>query len=422
MYDLRWIRENPEAFDAGLTARGLLPLSTDVLARDELARTKRTALQEMQNRRNSLSKQIGKAKSNGENADDLIAEVGKLKAALQEAEEAERELMKVLRNILADLPNCPDEGVPIGKNEDANVEVSSHGTRKKFDFVPRQHFEIGEELGLMDFDAASKLSGARFVVLRGELARLERALSAFMLDIHTQEFDYEEASVPLLVKEHTAFGTGNLPKFEEDLFKTTNDLYLIPTAEMALTNLVRDGVLAEKDLPLRFTAHTPCFRSEAGAAGRDTRGMLRQHQFHKVELVSITHPDESGAELDRMTNCAESILQRLEVPYRVVLLSSGDMGFSARRTYDIEAWLPGQENYREISSCSNCGDFQARRMNARFKPDRGKGTTFVHTLNGSGMAVGRTLIALMENHQLADGGFAIPPALQSYMNGKTRIG
>jgi len=422
MYDLRWIRENPEAFDAGLTARGLSPLSTDILARDELVRTKRTALQEMQNRRNALSKQIGKAKSDGDNADDLIAEVGQLKGTLQEAEEAERELMNALRNILADLPNCPDEGVPIGKDENANVEVSSHGTPKKFDFVPRQHFEIGEELGLMDFAAASKLSGARFVVLRGELARLERALSAFMLDIHTQEFDYEEASVPLLVKEQSAFGTGNLPKFEEDLFKTTNDFYLIPTAEMALTNLVRDGLLAERDLPLRFTAHTPCFRSEAGAAGRDTRGMLRQHQFHKVELVSITHPDESGAELDRMTNCAQSILQRLEVPYRVVLLSSGDMGFSARRTYDIEAWLPGQDDFREISSCSNCGDFQARRMSARFKPDQGKGTTFVHTLNGSGMAVGRTLIAVMENYQLADGGFAIPSVLQSYMNGMTRIG
>ena len=251
---------------------------------------------------------------------------------------------------------------------------------------------------------------------------MERALSAAMLDMHTQEFGYEEISAPLLVKEHTAFGTGNLPKFEEDLFKTTNDFYLIPTAEMVLTNLVRDGVLAERDLPLRYTAHTPCFRSEAGAAGRDTRGMLRQHQFYKVELVSITHPDESCAELERMMACAESILQRLEIPYRVILLSSGDMGFSARRTYDIDAWLPGQDTYREISSCSNCGDFQARRMSARFKPNQGKGTNFVHTLNGSGLAVGRTLIAVMENYQLADGGFAIPVALQPYMNGKTRIG
>ena len=422
MYDLRWIRENPEAFDAGLAARGLQPLATDILARDESARAKRTALQKIQNRRNALSKQIGVAKSKEEDADKLIAEVGQLKGALQQGEEAERELMQALRDILVGLPNWPEEGVPVGEDEEANVVVCSHGDPTDFDFEPKEHFEIGEALGLMDFEAASKLSGARFVVLRGELARLERALSAAMLDIHTQEFGYEETSVPLLVKEHTAFGTGNLPKFEEDLFKTTNDFYLIPTAEMVLTNLVRDGVLAERDLPLRYTAHTPCFRSEAGAAGRDTRGMLRQHQFYKVELVSITHPDESCAELDRMTACAESILQRLEIPYRVILLSSGDMGFSARRTYDIEAWLPGQDTYREISSCSNCGDFQARRMSARFKPNQGKGTNFVHTLNGSGLAVGRTLIAVMENYQLADGGFAIPVALQPYMNGKTRIG
>ena len=422
MYDLRWIRENPEAFDAGLAARGLQPLATDILARDASARAKRTALQKIQNKRNALSKQIGVAKSNDEDADNLIAEVGQLKGALQQGEEAERELMQALRDILVGLPNRPEEGVPVGKDEEANVVVCSHGDPTDFGFEPKEHFEIGEALGLMDFEAASKLSGARFVVLRGELARLERALSAAMLDIHTQEFGYEETSVPLLVKEHTAFGTGNLPKFEEDLFKTTNDFYLIPTAEMVLTNLVRDGVLAERDLPLRYTAHTPCFRSEAGAAGRDTRGMLRQHQFYKVELVSITHPDESCAELDRMMACAESILQRLEIPYRVILLSSGDMGFSARRTYDIEAWLPGQDTYREISSCSNCGDFQARRMSARFKPNEGKGTNFVHTLNGSGLAVGRTLIAVMENYQLADGGFAIPVALQPYMNGKTRIG
>ena len=422
MYDLRWIRENPEAFDAGLAARGLQPLATDILARDASARAKRTALQKIQNRRNALSKQIGAAKSKDEDADNLIAEVGQLKGTLQQGEEAERELMQALRDILVGLPNRPEEGVPVGEDEEANVVVCSHGDPADFDFEPKEHFEIGEALGLMDFEAASKLSGARFVVLRGELARLERALSAAMLDIHTQEFGYEETSVPLLVRGHTAFGTGNLPKFEEDLFKTTNDFYLIPTAEMVLTNLVRDGVLAERDLPLRYTAHTPCFRSEAGAAGRDTRGMLRQHQFYKVELVSITHPDESCAELDRMIACAESILQRLEIPYRVMLLSSGDMGFSARRTYDIEAWLPGQDTYREISSCSNCGDFQARRMSARFKPNQGKGTNFVHTLNGSGLAVGRTLIAVMENYQLADGGFAIPVALQPYMNGKTRIG
>ena len=421
MYDLRWIRENPEAFDAALAARGLAPLASDVLARDEAARANRTALQEMQNRRNALSKQIGAAKSKGEDADALIAEVGQLKGALREGEEVERTLSGALRETLSGLPNRPETDVPVGPDEDSNVEVRRHGEPTKCDFAPREHFEIGEALGLMDFEAASKISGARFVVLHGVLARLERALAAFMLDMHTAEFGYRETSVPMLVKEHTAFGTGNLPKFEEDLFKTTDDFYLIPTAEMVLTNLVRDGVLGEGELPLRFVAHTACFRSEAGAAGRDTRGMLRQHQFYKVEMVSISRPEQSGEELDRMTACAEAILQRLEIPYRVMLLSSGDMGFSARRTYDIEAWMPGQDMYREISSCSNCGDFQARRMAARFKPNQGKGTEFVHTLNGSGLAVGRAMIAVMENYQLADGGFAIPEALQPYLGGKTRI-
>ena len=421
MYDLRWIRENPKAFDAALAARGLAPLASDVLARDEAARANRTALQEMQNRRNALSKQIGAAKSKGEDADALITEVGQLKGALREGEEVERTLSGALRETLSGLPNRPETDVPVGPDEDSNVEVRRHGEPTKFDFAPREHFEIGEALGLMDFEAASKISGARFVVLHGVLARLERALAAFMLDMHTDEFGYRETSVPMLVKEHTAFGTGNLPKFEEDLFKTSDDFYLIPTAEMVLTNLVRDGVLGEGELPLRFVAHTACFRSEAGAAGRDTRGMLRQHQFYKVEMVSISHPEQSGEELDRMTACAEAILQRLEIPYRVMLLSSGDMGFSARRTYDIEAWMPGQDMYREISSCSNCGDFQARRMAARFKPNQGKGTEFVHTLNGSGLAVGRTMIAVMENYQLADGGFAIPEALQPHLGGKTRI-
>jgi seryl-tRNA synthetase len=322
---------------------------------------------------------------------------------------------------LSGLPNQPEADVPVGPDEEANIEVRRHGTPPVFDFKPKEHFEIGEALGLMDFEAASKLSGSRFVVLHGALARLERALSTFMLDIHSTEFGYSETSVPLLVREHTAFGTGNLPKFEEDLFKTTDGFYLIPTAEMVLTNLVRDGVLGEDELPLRFIAHTPCFRSEAGAAGRDTRGMLRQHQFYKVEMVSISHPDDSKNELDRMTGCAEAILQRLGIPYRAMLLSSGDMGFSAKRTYDLEGWMPGQDCYREISSCSNCGDFQARRMSARYKPKQGKGTNFVHTLNGSGLAVGRTLIAVMENYQLADGGFAIPEALQPYMGGMTRV-
>ncbi len=421
MYDLRWIRENPEAFDAGMAARGVAPQAADILSRDEKARANRTILQEMQNRRNALSKQIGAAKSKGEDADQLIAEVGDLKGALLSGEETERELSQSLRETLSGLPNQPEADVPMGPDEEANIEVRRHGTAPVFDFEPREHFEIGEALGLMDFEAASKLSGSRFVVLRGALARLERALSAFMLDIHSTEFGYTETSVPLLVREHTAFGTGNLPKFEEDLFKTTDGFYLIPTAEMVLTNLVRDGVLGEDESPLRYIAHTPCFRSEAGASGRDTRGMLRQHQFYKVEMVSIAHPDDSKNELDRMTGCAEAILQRLGIPYRAMLLSSGDMGFSAQRTYDLEAWMPGQDCYREISSCSNCGDFQARRMSARYKPKQGKGTNFVHTLNGSGLAVGRTLIAVMENYQLADGGFAIPEALQPYMGGMTRI-
>ena len=421
MYDLRWIRDNPEAFDAGMVARGVAPQAADILSRDEKARANRTILQEMQNRRNVLSKQIGTAKSKGVDADQLIAEVGDLKGALQSGEETERELSQSLRETLSGLPNQPEADVPVGPDEEANIEVRRYGIPPVFDFDPREHFEIGEALGLMDFEAASKLSGSRFVVLRGMLARLERALSAFMLDIHSTEFGYTETSVPLLVREHTAFGTGNLPKFEEDLFKTTDGFYLIPTAEMVLTNLVRDGVLGEDELPLRYIAHTPCFRSEAGAAGRDTRGMLRQHQFYKVEMVSIARPDDSKNELDRMTGCAEVILQRLGIPYRAMLLSSGDMGFSAQRTYDLEGWMPGQDCYREISSCSNCGDFQARRMSARYKPKQGKGTNFVHTLNGSGLAVGRTLIAVMENYQLADGGFAIPEALQPYMGGMTRI-
>ena len=422
MYDLRWIRDNPEAFDAGLTARGVTPQAADILARDEQARANRTNLQEIQNRRNALSKQIGAAKSKGEDAEALIAEVGELKGALQAGEEVERDLSQSLRETLSGLPNQPEAVVPVGPDEEANVEVRRHGTPPVFDFAAKQHFEIGEALGLMDFDAASKLSGARFVVLSGALARLERALAAFMLDVHTEEFGYTETSVPLLVREHTAFGTGNLPKFEEDLYKTTDGYYLIPTAEMVLTNLVREQVLGEAELPRRYIAHTPCFRSEAGAAGRDTRGMLRQHQFYKVEMVSISHPEQSKDEHERMTSCAEAILQRLGIPYRVMLLSTGDMGFSAQKTYDLEGWMPGQDCYREISSCSNCGDFQARRMDARFKPKQGKGTNFVHTLNGSGLAVGRTLIAVMENYQLADGGFAIPDALQPYLGGMTRIG
>ncbi|MEQ9638958.1 MAG: serine--tRNA ligase [Alphaproteobacteria bacterium] len=422
MHDLRWIRQNPEAFDAGMAARGLDPQVAAILDLDTKRRAVQTSTQEVQARRNELSKQVGKAKASGGDAQALIDEVGQLKQQLSDAEDEEKRLAAALNDILAGLPNIPDATVPVGADEDANVEVRKVGTPRTFNFEPKQHFELGEASGQMDFETAAKLSGARFVVLSGHLARLERALAAFMLDVHTSEFGYAEMSVPLLVREHTAFGTGNLPKFSEDLFKTTDDYYLIPTAEMVLTNLVREQIVDAARLPLRFTAWTPCFRSEAGAAGRDTRGMIRQHQFTKVEMVSITLPDASDAELERMTGCAEAILQRLELPYRVMQLCSGDMGFSARRTYDLEVWLPGQDAYREISSCSNCGDFQARRMDARTRVPDQKGTQFVHSLNGSGLAVGRTLIAILENYQQADGTVAVPEALKPYLGGLEVIG
>ncbi|HZD26724.1 MAG TPA: serine--tRNA ligase [Alphaproteobacteria bacterium] len=422
MHDLRWIRDNPQAFDAGLAKRGLDALSLRVLELDAEMRAARTRMQESQARRNEASKQIGAAKAKGEDAEALIAEVASLKETLQQSEEAERRMRGELEALLAGLPNLPADEVPDGADETANVELRRHGEPRQFDFAPKEHFELGEAMGEMDFEAASRLSGSRFVVLSGALARLERALAAFMLDLQTREFGYTEVSPPLLVREHTAYGTGNLPKFEEDLFRTTDGFYLIPTAEMVLTNLVREQIVGEEALPLRFTAYTPCFRSEAGAAGRDTRGMIRQHQFNKVEMVSITTPEQSEAEHERMTGCAETILQRLELPYRVMLLSAGDMGFSARKTYDLEVWLPGQDAYREISSCSNCGDFQARRMDARCKARGARGTRHVHTLNGSGLAVGRTLIAVLENYQQADGSVAVPSALQPYVGGLQKIG
>jgi len=417
MFDIRWIRENPEAFDDGLAKRGLPAQAATARALDTQIRGHRTRVQEAQARRNEASKLIGAAKAKGEDAAALIDEVGELKGMIQQGEEAERELRDQLEELLAELPNLPDSDVPKGADEDANVELRLHGEPTRFDFTPRQHFEIGEHLGQMDFERAAKLSGSRFVILNGALARLERALAHFMLDVHTGEFGCTEVSPPLLVREHTAFGTGNLPKFEEDLFKTTDDYYLIPTAEMVLTNLVREEIVDGATLPLRFVAYTPCFRAEAGAAGRDTRGMIRQHQFNKVELVSITTPEQSDAEHARMTGCAEEILKRLELPYRVMLLSSGDMSFAARKTYDLEVWLPGQDTYREISSVSNCGEFQARRMNARFRPEGGKGTRFLHSLNGSGLAVGRTLIAVLENYQREDGSVAVPAVLQPYLGG-----
>jgi seryl-tRNA synthetase len=424
MFDIRWIRENPEAFDRGLAARGLSGMAADLIELDSRRRGVQTRLQEFQTRRNEASKLVGAAKGKGDGAtaDALIAEVATLKDAMQAAEEEEREAARALEERLSGIPNLPAADVPVGPDETANVEIRKIGTPPAFDFVPRQHFELGEAMGLMDFDAAAKLSGARFVVLKGALARLERALAQFMLDTHTAEFGYTEVSPPMLVRDTALYGTGQLPKFGEDLFRTTADHWLIPTAEVPLTNLVAGDILDEDALPMRVTAFTGCFRAEAGAAGRDTRGMLRQHQFYKVELVSVTGPDESDAELERMTGCAEAILQRLDLPYRVVLLSTGDMGFSARKTYDLEVWLPGQDAYREVSSCSNCGEFQARRMNARYRPKEGKGTRHVHTLNGSGLAVGRVMIAVLENHQRADGTVAVPAALRPYMGGLEILG
>jgi seryl-tRNA synthetase len=417
MHDLKTIRDDPTAFDAALRRRGLAPQSADILDLDARRRAAQTRLQEHQQRRNEVSKQVGAAKSKGGDASALMAEVAQLKDAMQVTEAEEQQVAAALDALLQSIPNLPAADVPEGADESANLEIRRHGQQRNFPFAPKQHFEVGEQLGLMDFAAAAKLSGARFVVLKGDLARLERALAAFMIDLHTREFGYQEILPPFLVRDHVLFGTGQLPKFAEDQFRTTNDFWLIPTAEVPLTNLVADEILEEADLPLRFTAHTPCFRSEAGAAGKDTRGMIRQHQFSKVELVSIAHPDHSAAEHERMTACAEEVLKRLGLPYRVVTLSTGDMGFSARKTYDIEVWLPGQGQYREISSCSNCGDFQARRMKARFRKPNEKGTRFVHTLNGSGLAVGRTMIALIENYQEADGSVALPDALVPYMGG-----
>lgn len=434
MHDIKAIRDYPQAFDASLARRGLPPASATLLELDEARRANLTALQEAQARRNAASKEVGKAKGakDEKRAAELMAEVASLKDLLAAGEEAERKIEADLAAALAVIPNLPRDDVPDGKDETGNVEVRRVGEPRAFDFAPKQHFELGEALGLMDFETAGKVSGARFVFLKGALARMERALAAFMLDLHTapangQLGGYTEVVPPLLVKDQAAYGTGNLPKFAEDLFKTTNDFWLIPTAEVSLTNLVRETILDEAALPLRFTAATPCFRSEAGAAGRDTRGMIRQHQFTKVELVSITTPEASLAEHERMTACAEEVLKRLELPYRTMLLCTGDMGFASQKTYDIEVWLPGQNAYREISSCSVCGDFQARRMGARYKAkDAGGGgkaeTRFVHTLNGSGLAVGRTLIAVMENYQQADGSILVPDALRPYMGGMEQLG
>ncbi|MFD2250603.1 seryl-tRNA synthetase [Pseudochelatococcus lubricantis] len=427
MHDIRIIRDNSEGFDAALGRRGLPAVAQSIVAIDERRKSAIASLQVLQEKRNALSKEVGQAKAarDEERAQALMAEVASLKEAMQEAEEAQKAAIAELDEVLAALPNTPLAEVPDGPDESANVVHHVFGTRREFDFAPRQHFELGEELRQMDFETAAKLSGSRFVVLKGHLARLERAIGQFMLDIHTQHNGYTEVNPPLLVHDDTMFGTAQLPKFRDDQFAVSDDKWLIPTAEVPLTNLVREIILPEGELPLRFAALTPCFRREAGAAGRDTRGMLRQHQFTKVELVSITTPETSRDEHERLLSCAEAVLKALDLHYRVVTLCTGDMGFASQKTYDIEVWLPGQQAYREISSCSVCGDFQARRMNARYRPDDektfGKGARFVHTLNGSGTAVGRALIAVMETWQNGDGSVTVPDALRSYMGGIERI-
>jgi seryl-tRNA synthetase len=421
MHDIKWIRDHPQAFDDGLKRRGLQPLSPDILDLDAKRRAAQTAAQEMLARRNQASKEIGQRKAKKEDAADLMAEVAALKDRIAAAEAEERELAAALDKRLAEIPNLPAADVPDGPDASANREVRRWGEPAKFDFKPKDHADLGEALGFMDFERAAKISGARFTVLSGPIARLHRALGQFMIDLHTREFGYTEVDPPVLVRDNAAYGTGNLPKFADDLFQTTTSFWLIPTAEVSLTNLVAGEIVDEATLPRRYTALTACFRAEAGAAGKDTRGMLRQHQFYKVELVSVAHPDRSNDEHERMTACAEEVLKRLKLPYCTIVLCTGDMGFAARKTYDIEVWLPGQNAYREISSCSNCGDFQARRMNARFRKAGEKGTQFVHTLNGSGLAVGRTLIAVMENYQRADGAIAIPDALKPYMGGLDAI-
>ncbi|MDR7059164.1 MULTISPECIES: serine--tRNA ligase [unclassified Sphingopyxis] len=422
MHDIRLIRENPEAFDAGLARRGLEPLSAQIVAADASLRALQTEIQTSLARRNEASKLIGQAMASGDKdkAEALKAEVADLKTALPAKEDAEREQLAALQDILAAIPNIPLADVPAGEDEDGNVEIARWGTPRTFDFTPQEHADFAPALGL-DFETAAKMSGARFAFLKGQMARLERAIGQFMIDRQTIDAGYTECATPLMVRDEAAYGTTQLPKFREDLFQTTDGRWLISTSEMSLTNAVREEILPEADLPIRMTALTPCFRSEAGSAGRDTRGYIRQHQFWKVELVSIVRPEDSDAELERKTRAAEVILEALELPYRKMLLCSGDMGFSARKTYDLEVWLPGQNAYREISSCSTCGDFQARRMNARFRREGAKSNEFVHTLNGSGLAVGRTLVAILENYQQADGSVDIPQALLPYMGGITRL-
>ena len=427
MFDIKAIRDDPVAFDEGRRRRGLDPLASDLIAKDDARRAAVQALQVAQERRNAASKEIGLAmrEKDAARADELKAVVARLKEDFPQLEDAERGARKTLDEALLAEPNTPLPEVPDGADEHGNVQVRAWGDGIKDRMAtaiakPKEHFEIGEALGLMDFEAASRMSGARFVVLKGKLARLERALMQFMLDLHSDHHGHTEIDPPLLVRDDAMMGTAQLPKFRDDQF-AAGDFWLIPTAEVPLTNLVREQILDEATLPLRYTAGTPCFRAEAGAAGRDTRGMIRQHQFAKVELVSITTPEDALAEHERMTACAEEVLKRLELPYRVMLLCTGDMGFASQKTYDLEVWLPGQDRYREISSCSVCGDFQARRMNARYRPKDAKNTRFVATLNGSGVAVGRALVAVLENYQQVDGSIIVPTVLRPYMGGVERI-
>ena len=421
MHDIRAVRADPAAFDAALARRGLAPVSAELLTLDSARRAAQTTAQEAQARRNALAKEIGQGKRSGADTSALEAEATALRARMDGLDAEARVAEEAQTRILEALPNLLDADVPEGADETANVVLHQHGELPNLPFTPKQHFELGEALGGMDFATAAKLAGSRFTVLRGHLARLERAIGQYMLNLHVDEHGYTETVVPLLVNDASMYGTGQLPKFAEDLFRTTDERWLIPTAEVPLTNTVRDEIVPEAALPLRLAALSPCFRSEAGSAGRDTRGMIRQHQFTKVEMVSITTPEQSAEEHERMTRCAERVLTELGLVWRRIVLCAGDTGFGAAKTYDLEVWLPGQGAWREISSCSNCRDFQARRMNARFKPREGKGNLFLHTLNGSGVAVGRALIAVMETHQREDGSIAIPPVLRPYMGGLEAI-
>ena len=425
MHDIKFIRNAPEDFDILMKRRGIKPISSEILDLDTLIRNFQTESQKIQEKRNTDSKLIGKMILQGEDTTKIQKEISELKLKINDLDQKIKLYSNQLNNILNDLPNFFDSDVPDGKTEDDNILIKEWGDIKKMSFIPLDHVQLGENLKQLDFKTGVKISGSRFVLLRGKLALLERALASFMLDIHTDKFGFEEISPPYIVNKDALLGTGQLPKFSEDLFCTKDERWLIPTAEVPLTNIVSNSIINKSDLPLKFVAHTPCFRSEAGAAGSDTRGMIRQHQFSKVEMVSITQPDESDKELDSLVLCAESILQNLGLPYRIMKLCSGDVGFSSRKTYDLEVWLPGQNNgkgsYREISSCSNCGDFQARRMNSKFKDNETNKINFLHTLNGSGLAVGRTMIAVLENYQLEDGSILIPQVLIPYMKGLTKI-